>query len=318
MNKYSSDDGKTQAFKEKLFKRHGGDFTLVGKYTNYRTKTSFIHNVCGREIVTAPSILLQAKPHFGCKLCQYDTKRDTVSSINKKVFNATNGEFIFKAGQKYINNREEITLVHSVCGKSFTTYWATFRHNISCPWCRKETSKLISADEFGVRLAKITNEYILADDARYLGATVGIHVVHTSCGYDWYPQPRHLLNGHGCPKCNDSLGEKLVGRILTNLHISYREQEKFSACVYKKELPFDFALLDSDGNIIGLIEYDGSQHYIAFKHFGGDEGLRIRKLRDKIKDDYCELNSIPLLRIPYTLKEEQVLNTINEFISSIK
>lgn len=318
LNKYSTKKEKIKTFEDKLLKRHGGDFILTGEYINSSTRTSFIHVPCGREITTTPTILLQAKPHFGCKLCQYDAKRDTVSSITKKIFDVSGGEYIFKPGQEYVNNREEIILIHSVCGNSFTTYWETFSHNVSCPICRKNVSKLISVDEFRARLAQVTGEYILADDAEYLGATIGIHTVHTSCGYDWYPQPRHLLNGHGCPKCNDSLGEKLVGKILVKLHIPYREQEKFSKCVYKKELPFDFSLLDLSGNIIGLIEYDGSQHYIAFKHFGGDEGLRIRKLRDKIKDDYCELNSIPLLRIPYTLKEEQILNTINEFISNIK
>ena len=40
-----------------------------------------------------------------------------------------------------------------------------------------------------------------------------------------------------------------------------------------RPLRFDFAVFDDDGNIDFLIEYQGSQHYVASSKFGGKKGL---------------------------------------------
>ena len=59
------------------------------------------------------------------------------------------------------------------------------------------------------------------------------------------------------------------------------------------------------------IEYDGEQHFKAVDHFGGQEGLRIRQLHDKIKTEYCKDNNILLLRIKY---DENIEDKLNSFI----
>lgn len=52
------------------------------------------------------------------------------------------------------------------------------------------------------------------------------------------------------------------------------------------------------------IEYDGEGHYESIKLWGGDEGLKQRQERDKIKTDYCNKNNILLYRIPYWAKDD--------------
>lgn len=47
------------------------------------------------------------------------------------------------------------------------------------------------------------------------------------------------------------------------------------------------------------IEYDGRQHYEPVKIWGGEDTLKGVIFRDGIKDAYCKLQWIPLLRIPY-------------------
>ena len=65
-------------------------------------------------------------------------------------------------------------------------------------------------------------------------------------------------------------------------------------------LPFDFHLTDYDI----LIEVDGEQHEKPIR-FGGmsieqaNKNFIEQKRRDKIKDDYCLKNKIPLIRISY-------------------
>jgi hypothetical protein len=47
------------------------------------------------------------------------------------------------------------------------------------------------------------------------------------------------------------------------------------------------------------IEFDGEQHYISKDCWGGENALLETQKRDKIKTEYCEKNSIGLLRIKY-------------------
>ena len=73
------------------------------------------------------------------------------------------------------------------------------------------------------------------------------------------------------------------------------EQYKFDDCRFYNHLPFDFYL--PEYNI--LIEYDGKQHFIL-NSFGKDMWHFVDiKIRDTVKNVYCENNNIELIRIPY-------------------
>jgi hypothetical protein len=58
------------------------------------------------------------------------------------------------------------------------------------------------------------------------------------------------------------------------------------------------------------IECDGIQHFEPIKHFGGVEQFKIRQKHDKIKNTYCLLNNIQLIRIPYTMSDEDIDNIL--------
>jgi hypothetical protein len=44
--------------------------------------------------------------------------------------------------------------------------------------------------------------------------------------------------------------------------------------------------------------------------FGGQEGFEKIQITDKLKNDYLERNNIKVIRIPYTTKNEDVLQLI--------
>ena len=118
----------------------------------------------------------------------------------------------------------------------------------------------------------------------------------------WSVQPCHILEGHGCPRCNESRGEKQIAEWLDNHGVQYVPQKTFDDCKNKKLLPFDFYIPDK--NI--CIEYDGKQHFEPIDFFGGEDGFEQCKYRDEVKNAYCKDNNINLLRIPYNkdIKEE--------------
>ena len=81
-------------------------------------------------------------------------------------------------------------------------------------------------------------------------------------------------------------------------------------------MPFDFGILNNS-SILLLIEYDGIQHYKSIEYFGGMESLKSQQRRDKIKNEYCNENKIPLLRIPYW-NYDNIVNILNEIFKNIK
>ena len=59
------------------------------------------------------------------------------------------------------------------------------------------------------------------------------------------------------------------------------------------------------------IEYNGSQHFVAVGLFGGEEGLKLTKLRDEEKRRKCKENNCKLLEVDENYSIDEVFNWIN-------
>ena len=70
------------------------------------------------------------------------------------------------------------------------------------------------------------------------------------------------------------------------------------------KLRFDFGVIKNN-QLAYLIEYDGEQHfseYIQLNGWNTKENFEKTQKRDIIKNEYCIIHNIPLIRIPYTHK----------------
>lgn len=107
---------------------------------------------------------------------------------------------------------------------------------------------------------------------------------------------------------NISQGNEKIKLILQQANIDFEIEKKFSTCIDKACLPFDFFV-----NNQYLIEYDGIQH---FKE--GPFNLEYTQAHDAIKTQWCKDNNIPLIRIPYThfknLQLEDLLLETTKFL----
>ena len=65
-----------------------------------------------------------------------------------------------------------------------------------------------------------------------------------------------------------------------------------------RKLRFDFALYDDNKGLVGLIEYQGEQHYKEHKR-RPNFGKYQREVTDQMKRDYCTEHNIPLYEIRY-------------------
>lgn len=126
--------------------------------------------------------------------------------------------------------------------------------------------------------------------------------------------PDNHLKGRGCPKCQASKGELFVQTYLEQMNIQYIRQYKIQIPEKngnRKYVYIDFYLPNQ--NV--FIEYNGKQHYMPVKHFGGELKFAQQIERDKYVRDYCNVKGISLIEIDYKQdtfdKVKDILNSFN-------
>ncbi|MCC8068813.1 MAG: hypothetical protein LIO71_03555 [Ruminococcus sp.] len=121
------------------------------------------------------------------------------------------------------------------------------------------------------------------------------YLCQCDCGNYCEATGSDLRNGQqqscGCIK---SKGEEKISYLLQQNNIQYIKEKTFNTCKDINTLPFDFYI-----NNNYLIEYDGKQHF-SIEHAWNDFSFEQTQKHDKIKNQWCKENNIPLIRIPYT------------------
>ena len=262
-----------------------------------------IHNVFWE---TKPSRVLNGN---GCKKCRIEKfKISNTKTQDKYTEDVRLKNPNIEVLGEYVSAKTKILhtcLIHNVVWDALPT---NILKGCGCSECLKEkigSKNGISHNEYVDKLSKINPKIVALEE--YLGTEIKIRHKCKLCGHKWRVKPGNVLSGKGCPKCNESHGEKYISNYLSINNIAYIPQHTFDSCKDKRQLPFDFYLPEL--NI--CIEYDGKQHYEAIDHFGGEEGLKVRQLHDQIKTDYCENNKIFLLRIKY---DENIEEKLHSFI----
>lgn len=228
----------------------------------------------------------------GCKECRkithYKKIKKEVENINKVLIDVI----------KYNNKDYNKSKILIWCGNKNHKYIKTtlnkvMNSNIKCETCEKEYRISVMksfVEELGYEFYGVSN-YCKSDFIKSM--------VKVKCNLDGYVFTIRFSSlkyeGKRCPHCSMSYGEQEVARVLKKYKIPYHIQYRFKDCIDLKTLPFDFKI---DKRKI-LIEYDGAQHFRPVDLFDGEEGFKICKKHDKIKNDYCEKNGIKLIRIPY-------------------
>ena len=126
------------------------------------------------------------------------------------------------------------------------------------------------------------------------------------CGTEKIVCGNHLRTGKisSCG-CLVSRKEEEIVVILKQYGINYKREVTFPDLKDKRHLRFDFAIYNLVGDLIGLIEYQGSQHYENNPAFTNNGKLQIH---DRMKKEYCLLNNIPLLELnKYSNLEKDIL-----------
>lgn len=120
-----------------------------------------------------------------------------------------------------------------------------------------------------------------------------------SCGNQKIIDGQSLRSGAtkscGCVK---SQGEQEIKTILEKANIPFETEKTFATCFFEdtnRKAKFDFYV-----NNNYLIEFDGIQHFKSGNGWNTLDKLEKTKQHDRIKNEWCKKNHIPLIRIPYT------------------
>ena len=135
------------------------------------------------------------------------------------------------------------------------------------------------------------------------------------CGNYVDVSSNNLKRGHntscGCMKSSNR--EKMISKILNFYHISFIKEKSFDDCKNQKgnsKLFFDFYLPGFNT----VIEYDGELHYKVSNCYGGEARLEVIHINDNIKNDYCKMHNIKMIRIPYTKTNKEIKQIIKQII----
>ena len=157
----------------------------------------------------------------------------------------------------------------------------------------------MSNDEYIERVKAIHPEYDYSI-TNYTGTNNSIQYICPCHGIITQNAHDHLYNQAGCPKCNQSHGERAVFQYLKNKDIRVIPQYTIPIDTSINSLGkayIDFYL--PEYNV--FIEYNGIQHYMPVKHFGGKLQLEKQRLRDNAVKKYCSKENIKLIEIPWDI-----------------
>jgi very-short-patch-repair endonuclease len=281
---------------------------ISNQYKNARTKLEFTCE-CGNEFKVSLDIFIRNNQRR-CKVCSRKSANEKQSRSQEEFENVIKEKLgeDYKIIGKYKGNNKRIEILHLKCNKVWTTTCAGILHrNLKCGNC--SPTRKTSHEEFLAKLKNIHGEefQVLED---YMGTDTKIKFIHSKCNKEFYRTPYWILHNKSiwCPYCKESQGCKDIETWLENNNIKFVKEKRFSDCKSKRTLPFDFYL--SEFKI--CIEFDG-EHHIKDKKYFGKSNLNSVKNRDEIKTNYCSLNNIQLIRIPY--KDKDNINEIlNKFI----
>lgn len=261
---------------------------------------------CGKEFETLYAIITNGRKVIqkdACSCCTGKKTRDVSWQRRANKYFSIVREVCEKEGYELLTDISEFTdvkmMINFLCPKHGVQSMMldNFIRGHKCKDCSYETrfeNMKLNKDYIHNIIRGKGDEWLNPDE--YTTCIDRNMKIRCSCGSIFTTSFANFsrANIYRCSTCSqkESLGELKIREFLDSHSINYEREKRFVDCRDKKPLPFDFYLPTYNM----CIEFDGQQHYQDKYGLGA---LQITQHHDKIKNDYCEITGIKLLRIPY-------------------
>lgn len=214
----------------------------------------------------------------------------------------------------YINSKSKLEFLCS-CGTTFKKSFEKFKKSSMCKKCSYNQISLSQTFDYSYIKNYIELKNCKLKSEEYNGCYNTLEVI-CKCGEIYLVSFNSFKNENQirCKKCSNKMskGEIFIEEYLIKNKFNYIYQYGFQDLKANNDrhlLKFDFAVF-LDNSLLCLIEFDGKQHKSPVEYFGGIESYEVLRNNDKKKNDYCSINNIKLIRIPYEEMSniEQILN----------
>ena len=274
--------------------KNSSSLTEVCKKIGYATySSSALKKIKGRNPILDESILeLKVNPPFrGKDLTGQTFGNLTVIEYNKQL-SKEKGKSYWTC-QCNCENKTIINVIGSNLTRNHTTSCGCYQRKRA----REANFKDLTSQKFGKLKVLELDEELSKNMEHYYWKC------QCECGNIKSIRGSHLttqaITSCGCNI--RSRGEEQIENILQELKIPYKSQYTFNDLrgVGNGLLSYDFAIFNSDNSIKCLIEYQGIQHYDNNEHWGDKSYFKIQQEHDKRKRDFCNINKIKLIEVPY-------------------
>lgn len=237
---------------------------------------------------------------YGCPKCGGNA-RYTNETFDEKI----SGRNLIRIGE-YKCASKKIKMKCLIDGYEWSPYAGHIIKGVGCPKCDGQAK--LTHDEVVNKLKSVDIELL----EQYKGVNHKHKLKCLKCDKEWIIDLNHVLHsGTGCPKCYKK-SEFKVGKLI---------EEIFNLVpIHNKRLYFDnkkFFIYDykfNHNNKEYIVEYNGRQHYEPIEYWGGEKSFKKQQKRDQQLREYCDINNIILIEIPYWLSESEQMELLNKHI----
>jgi predicted nucleic acid-binding Zn-ribbon protein len=229
-----------QTFVAKMKKLSNCEYELLDHYEGDKTKTKFLHTVCGTEFNTTPSEFINSNRR--CPKCTKEQMRLRMTKSHDQFVDEVRElvEEEYTVEGEYVDSVTKIGFQHMECGSYFDMRPSAFLKGQRCPECFGTRKKTIEEFIDAVASVDLNGEYIVLGD--YVRNDMPIKMYHTVCGNEIFPRPSDfLLSGNRCIYCSGH---------------AQKDTDKFMDDVFK--------IVENEYSVLG--EYVNSDTKITMRH----------------------------------------------------
>lgn len=132
----------TEKYIEEVYSLVKDEYTVTGKYVNWRTKMNFIHQLCNHEFKMEANSFLQGRR---CPKCQRKKQIKSITRNNDDFLRDLEIKFgsEYTALETYVNNATPIAVKHNKCKHEWKVRPSNLLWGYGCPKCKQSKGENI-------------------------------------------------------------------------------------------------------------------------------------------------------------------------------